>query len=201
MKKWATKEVKTLKDNYRTKSREDLMILLSDRTWKAIQLKAFRLKLCYRIGTPEERFWRQVNKKQNDLCWNWTGCCDSRGYGVITINKKMIKAHRFSYVLNKSKIPEDKPCVCHMCNNPLCVNPSHLCADTHENNMKHRDKCDRQARGENNGMAKLTKAQVKKIRRVYSQGHITQKELAQENNVHISTISRVILNEIWKHII
>lgn len=204
MKKWTEEEIKILKDYYRDKSREYLCLLLPNRTWRAIKLKAFRFKLHlnYMKGSPKQRFWKYIDKKQNNLCWNWLGCYDKDGYGKIQINEKHIRAHRFSWELHFGKIPKDKPCVLHECNNPSCVNPNHLYLGTNEDNMRYMIECNRQAnqQGENNGYSKLTESQVKQIRLLYNQKKLTQAQIAKIFNVCRGTISDIHRNKIWKHI-
>lgn len=55
-------------------------------------------------------------------------------------------------------------------------------------------------RGEANGRAKLTKIEVRKIRRRYKEGGITLKKLAAEFGAHHSLIGRIIRRELWRHI-
>ncbi len=54
--------------------------------------------------------------------------------------------------------------------------------------------------GENNKWAKLTKYQVKKIIVTYLKGGITQKKLAEQYNVHQTTIWAICNGKSWKNI-
>src|SRR5882757_7719220 len=70
-------------------------------------------------------------------CWNWSGAKNEKGYGLFsTGHSRKIYAHRFSYIRAHGLIPEGTE-IHHTCNNPSCVNPQHLEAITHKENMSH----------------------------------------------------------------
>lgn len=175
--------------------------------------------------TPSDidRFWSKVSiPEDSGKCWLWTACTSSYGYGILRINGRNHGAHRVSYELNVAPIPKGYDC-CHHCDNPLCVNPSHLFAGTRKDNlndMRAKGRAVYQAnpeklargdrngarthpekilRGENNGKAKLTNDQVRDIRRRVNAGE-KQNALAIEFGVLKSTINSIIKRRNWKNI-
>lgn len=67
-------------------------------------------------------------------CWEWTAGKHPRGYGQFYGDGKRCGAHRFSYIYHKGSIPEDKE-IDHLCRNTSCVNPDHLEAVSHHENV------------------------------------------------------------------
>ena len=72
----------------------------------------------------------------------------------------------------------------HICKNPFCCNPAHLVKMTIKEHLRL-----------HNG--KLKKWQVLEIRAKYAIGKYTQKQLAKEYNVSLSTINHIIKNRTW----
>lgn len=125
-------------------------------------------------------------------CWFWTSAKNIRGYGQTNYKEyKKIGAHRLSYILFIGPIEDDK-FVCHSCDNPSCVRPSHLWLGTTQDNKEDQIKKGRSG-------IKLTKADVIQIRKLYDQGVGSQK-IAYMFSVTCGTISNIAKRRIWKHI-
>lgn len=143
------------------------------------------------------KFWRLVDKGTENQCWEWVGHRLPKGYGTFGLGKDSFYAHRVSWIVAYGDIPSGMM-VLHKCDNPPCCNPHHLFLGTNDDNMKDRDEKGRVAKGEKNGMAKLSKLDVQEIRRQYSTGTTTQKELGSVFGVTRSTIGFIVNDQRWR---
>ena len=88
------------------------------------------------------RFWPRVNKDGSipadrpDLgkCWLWIGRCNDDGYGLISVEYDMQRAHRVSYEMAMGPIPGGFD-IDHLCRVRSCVNPAHLEPVTRQTNL------------------------------------------------------------------
>lgn len=148
----------------------------------------------------QERFWEKVDRSGE--CWFWTGCINNSGYGQFSLDGWMQKAHRIAWILTNGPIPSGTghhgTCVCHRCDNPLCVRPEHLFLGTHDDNMRDKKAKHRQGnqRGMANGRRKLSEDQVRDIRA----DPRTQQSIASDYGLGQSQVSRIKRGEHWPRI-
>lgn len=167
---------------------------------KPIQFKC-KNNLCVNpdhfICGDETRFWSKV-KIIPDSCWEWQAGKDKNHYGKFNItidgSLKHIRAHRYSYILKYGNI-SDNICVCHICDNPSCVNPDHLFLGTNAENTQDRVIKNRSAKGEKIAASKLTEKDIYEIR-----AGNNVRQLVSKFGVAESTIHYVRSRKSWKHV-
>lgn len=118
---------------------------------------------------------------------------NSGGYGHAKRDNRTVYAHRKAYAdyhkLDVFKLPG---VVRHTCDNPRCINPTHLVIGTHKDNsadMVGRGRC-KAPPGEHHGNSRLTKEQVNMIRERYIPRSMTHgaRALGRELGISEATI-------------
>lgn len=128
-------------------------------------------------------------------CWLYRGTVAHTGYGELVFKREKLFAHRVAYQASFGDIP-DGMCVCHKCDEKLCVNPMHYFLGTDKENHDDCVSKRRHAFGSRMTKAKLTDDAVIEIRN----SGLSGKELAAKFNVSPTTISEVIHRKVWKHV-
>lgn len=129
-------------------------------------------------------------------CWN----CTSHSKDALGYNKckrgGYHSVHRYMYAQKYGSITSDI-ILRHICDNPSCINPEHLLAGTHADNVQDRVNKNRSALGEQNGRSKLTENQVVEI---YNSNN-TNRELAILYNVDNKVIHDIKHKNTWKYLL
>lgn len=155
----------------------------------------------------EQRFWPRVDRRGGpDACWLWTGAHNlgPRPYGLVSVNGRPMLAHRVSYILSFGAIEAGLD-ICHRCDNPPCVNPSHLFPGTRKENMadgtsKGRLVGKRHVEGVAHPFAKLNPTSVREMRALYAAGGVDTFALAAKYGVRQSTAWAAIRGFTWKSV-
>ena len=171
-----------------------------------------------------ERQLRNFNKKiitstthsyNETPCQEWTGCRLKKGYGHFGVNGKLQVAHRVAWLLAHGEIPVGL-CVLHRCDNPPCVEVSHLFTGTKGDNNRDREakgrgnqprgdnhgartKPECLARGSKNGSAKLEETDILEVFRLRSYG-MTLLEIGEVFGVRDASISLILNRRNWAHV-
>ena len=134
-------------------------------------------------------------------CMNHTLSPDRQGYAKTSFKGKLTGLHRKVYCQTRDVTLASITglVVRHTCDNPRCIEPTHLLLGTSADN--NRDRAERGRNADRNGEAHpqsiLSKAQVLEIRRLFASTKFTQQQLADCFQCDQSNISRIVNNRAW----
>lgn len=120
-------------------------------------------------------------------CWNWQLATSSKGYGQVWDGDRISLAHRISHEVFKG--PLGTMFACHKCDNKACINPDHLFAGTHTDNMRDCIDKDRHNKG-------LKKHQVLEI----LASNKSSRKLAAEYGVEKTTVVHIRNGYTWSRL-
>jgi hypothetical protein len=86
---------------------------------------------------PKElaRFEDKIVRVPESGCWMWAAALDRYGYGHVKLSGRLRASHRVSYEHHIGEIPAGMQ-IDHLCRVRCCVNPAHLEAVTHQENVR-----------------------------------------------------------------
>lgn len=154
--------------------------------------------LCGRTPEGEPlRFIHEVALKHtsND-CLIWPFSKDGHGYGTVRVGKH-VGAHRYICELVHGEPPTPEHEASHSCGkgHEACISPIHLDWKTTMQNQADRLVHGTHNRGERNGHAKLTEADVREI--LALKGVELQRKLAEKFGVSGQAISQIHIGKKW----
>lgn len=137
----------------------------------------------------------QRAKEGEQVCIRWPfSLC--QGYGQIIIDGRMWRASRAALHLTEQPESSELHAAHGLCHDRRCVNPNHLSWKTRVENEADKLRDGALARGERQGGAKLTSADVRVIRCRLSDGE-TQAGLAADFGVTQECISKIRTGKNW----
>lgn len=142
----------------------------------------------------DERFWSKVKKSAAHGCWEWQANKNNKGYGMFSVSSYVGKklAHRLSYASANGPIPAGIV-VRHRCDNPACVNPSHLVAGTQKQNMTDAAEKERIAN------TRLSTVAIISLLKDYVAG-VPRKALCKRYGLQASSLSSYTDGKAWTHL-
>lgn len=131
---------------------------------------------------------------------------DRLGYVRVKLSKDGKSSLKYVHrILALSFIdnPKNKKEINHIDGNKQNNNLNNLEWTTRSKNMKHAFELGlhKAKKGEENNKAKLTKNEVKEIRRLYKKGEYTQTRLGEMFDVSSANINEIVNNKTWKEVI
>ncbi len=189
---------------------------LNTRFWKKIDV-------CHHGRRCKECCWTWASS-------TWSGRYGQVYFGRDEGKRIRVQAHRFAWELRyKTAIPSGLLAL-HTCDRPFCVNPTHIFIGTQSHNIQDaarkgplttgdksgarlhtetratgdrngaRTMPHRIVRGEQKANAKLTEENIRTIRRAYTRGHKSVRQLATQHGVGRSTIHHIVTRQTWGHV-
>lgn len=153
-----------------------------------------------------DRFWAKVDRRGPTECWPWKGGVGGNaGHGQVReggASPSKLGAHRVAWELAHGEVPRGLR-VLHKCDKPPCCNPNHLFLGTQQDNVDDREAKGRggqaKRRGERNGRAKLTEADVRRIRAEHEDRRSIN-WLARAFGVTKTTVRGIVRRATWRHV-
>lgn len=147
--------------------------------------------------TLEDRFWPKVDRRSNpDGCWLWLGAVAPSGYPNFWLNGTNVGAHRVALELKLGRPIGPGLVARHTCDVRACVRPAHLIEGTYLDNERDKHARGRGARGERQGLARLTADQVAQIRT----DRRSTRAIARAIGVSQTTVRDVLSRRTWRHV-
>jgi transposase-like protein len=148
------------------------------------------------MSTPARNLSEAVEAYMARCTRRPSGCLEGAGprYGKLMADRTQVSAHRAAYIVHNGPIP-DGYVVRHACDNPPCVEPTHLLVGTHADNEADKWQRGRGPLGLEVQNATVSPEVIADSVSRYLAGGRTQAEMAHELGVTQSTFGRWVRAE------
>ncbi len=144
----------------------------------------------------EERLFTKRFINPATECWEWTGHCNSGGYGVICLNGRQRIVSRISANMFLKFDTQSPLLVLHRCDNPPCFNPKHLFIGTQFENLKDMTCKGHRATWKRFRQTKLNPKKIKEIRQMLND-NISMKKIGLRFNICATHVWRIKHKKRW----
>lgn len=147
----------------------------------------------------KQKFRECVKLDTDSGCWLWIGTkCKDYGMFYVPETQRSVRAHKWLWELVHGPVPQGYE-LDHLCHNKTCVNPNHLEAVTHWENMK-RAALRGVWAGENNSQAKRTTEEVMAIKFLNQYLNIPARLLSEKMQIPERSIYSILAGESWQSV-
>lgn len=153
------------------------------------------MKYAPREMTTSQRIGWFTGPRTPTGCREWTGTINNHGYAWLSVGNKRGNIGRHILGLK----PGDGKVMMHTCDNPRCVEPSHLRVGTTRENQADKVAKRRLAFGERQGGAVLTEAIVRDIRARWKRGWSVGL-IRRVLKLNYQTVLSVVDGRNWRHV-
>lgn len=148
-------------------------------------------------ASVQDRFWFYVGPPNPITgCREWLAGRGPKGYGIFRYSdsRRTMGAHRAALIFTKGHEIKDAH-VLHSCDNPGCVEPTHLRWGTNADNM-----ADRVQREGYTKSKRLTPEQVLEIKKLLAKGKLSQSKIGKLYGVSHEAVGKISRGETWRYL-
>ncbi len=151
---------------------------------------------------PARAYLLRRSEPASGGCREWTGAGTARGHGhlvrVIDGEQRIAPAHALSFAAFNGPVPLGA-FVCHRCDNPPCIEPTHLFLSDAAGNVADKVAKGRHVFGQRAWNAKLSPARVRRAFELRATG-LRLEEVARRLGCSRGAVHSALRRRTWRHV-